>query len=134
LNERGKKTYAISNSSAHTRNHNNTAAIAKPHHLFRHRLRRHKAPRHIHAHHRIAVLRCILQRRGLLLDSCCGDEAIEAAMRGGDVFDDGVQLLDVAHVDSPVGERGAEFVLRTLLDPGEVGGRGFEAVERVDCV
>jgi hypothetical protein len=45
---------------------------------------------------------------------------------------DGVERVDVADIDAAVGEGCAKFGFGALLDAGEVGGGGFEAVEGVD--
>jgi hypothetical protein len=50
----------------------------------------------------------------------------------GDLLNDLVQLLYISDIDAAVGERGAQLGLGALLDPREVGGGRFEAVEGVD--
>jgi len=51
---------------------------------------------------------------------------------GGDFFDNGVEMLLISDVDPSVVERSTEFGGGPLLDPTEVIGGGFEAVESVN--
>lgn len=103
--EKRDATHSIRHASTHTSNHCNAAPVPKPDHLPRRRLRRHEAPRHVDAHHQIAVARCVLQRRRLLLDAGCGDQTVQAAMLGGDLLDDGVQSLNLPDIDAAVVQR-----------------------------
>jgi len=112
----GVDTYAIRNSSTHARNQYHTPSILKPHHLPGNRLRRHEHSRHIDAHHVIAVLRTVLQRRRLLLDPRCGNQAVHAPVLVCDLLHDLVQLLYISDIDASVGERSAQLGLGALLD------------------
>jgi hypothetical protein len=130
--EVGERAYPIRNRPAHTRNHDYTSAISKFDHLFRTRLGRHEDTRDIDLEHAIRIFRSVVQRRGLLLDTRCSDEAIEASFRVRDVLDDLVECGDVADVDLTVVEGGVEVFLGALGDLVEVGGGLGESVECVD--
>lgn len=101
---RADRTYPVCNGTRHGSNHGNATAIAPPDHLTRHSLRSHEDTGHIDLEHRVGVLSAVVQRRGLLLDTSCGDQAIEMAVGLGDVANDLVQLRDIADVDLSVVE------------------------------
>lgn len=108
------------------------AAHAVRQHRARHRLRRRQHARHVDRQQRRARVRGEVERRVLVLDAGRRDEAVDAAVRGGDGGDERVQRGRVGHVDRVVGERrvqGEGFGLDAL----EGGAGGGEAVEGVDC-
>lgn len=111
--------YLISNSPAHTSNHNNAPPIPESNHLLRDRLRSHEYASHIDLHHGIGVLGRVLQCRRLLLDTGRGDEAVHASLDIGDFFNDGVEEFGVADVDAAVFDFCAECA-GFGLDAGEV--------------
>lgn len=86
----------------------------------------------VDAEQAVAVLGGEVEGRRLLLDTGCGDEAVDAVVGVGDGCDDGVQAGDVGDVDVLEGEGGAEG-LGFLLDAGEVLRGLLKAVECVDC-
>jgi len=83
-------------------------------------LARHEHARHVDFEHAICVLGRVLECRRFLLYACCGDEAIEAAFRVGDVLDDFVQRRDVTDIDLAVVQGGVEVGFCALGDGVEV--------------
>lgn len=114
-----QKTYLVSNSPAHTSNHNNAAPIPKSDHLLGDRLRSHEDASHIDLHHGVGVLGRVLQCGRLLLDTGSCDEAVHASLDIGDFFDDGIEEFGVADVDAAVLDFCAELT-GFGLDAGEV--------------
>lgn len=127
-----EKTYPIRDTPTHTRNHHNTPPISKPYHLLRHRLRTHEHTRDIHLKHAIRILGSVVQRRGFLLDSSCGDQAIEASLGVGNLLHNRVEGGHVAHVDLAVCEGGVELGFGARGDGVEVRTGFGEAIEGVD--
>lgn len=122
-----RATYSVRDRAAHARNHDNTTALTKPNHLFRSGLCRHESARNVDFKHGVRVFGRIVQRWRLLLDAGRGDKAIEAAMRGGDLLDDAVQMLDLTNVDAAVVQLRVELRDGAFLDAGEVfAGFGWE--------
>lgn len=101
-------------------------------HLASDSLGRHEDTGDVDAHHLVNILGGVLKGRGLLLDAGSGDEAIEAAVLGGNGFNEGVEVLNVADISATVVQRGAELVLGAEGDLAEVWVRLSETVNGVD--
>jgi hypothetical protein len=114
-----QKTYLISDSPAHTSNHNNAPPIPESDHLLGDRLCSHEDASHIDLHHGVGVLGRVLQCGRLLLDTGSRDEAVHASLDIGDFFNDGVEEFRVADVDAAVFDFCAERA-GFGLDAGEV--------------
>lgn len=118
-----RATYSVRDRTAHARNHNNTTPIAKPNHLLCGRLRRHKSACNINLKHGVRVLCRIFQCRRLLLDASGGDKAIQTTVLGGNLLDDGIEMLYLADVNATVVQFRVELRDGALLDASEVFAR-----------
>lgn len=115
-----RATYSVRDRAAHARNHNNTTPITKPNHLLCSRLRRHKSACNINLKHGVRVLCCIFQCRRLLLDASGGDKAIQTTVLGGNLLDNGIEMLNLADVNATVVQFRAELRGGALLDASKV--------------
>lgn len=101
------RAYAVCYGAGHGGYHGDAAAAAVADHFFGDGLRGHHGARDVDFEHGVGVFGRVLQRGRFLLDACGGDEAVELALRLGNVADDVVELRHVSDVDLSVVEGGS---------------------------
>lgn len=96
-------------------------------------LGRHENAGNVDTHHLVDIGSLILKRGRLLLNSCGGDEPVQAAMLGRDALYNAVEGVDIAYVDLVVCKRGREVAAGSEGDLFKFGVGCWEAVDGVDC-
>lgn len=81
-------------------------------HLFGHALCSHENTREVYLKHGICVLCSVVQRRRLLLDSRCRNQAVEFTLGLGDVANDLVESWHIADVDLSIMQCGTLSPIR----------------------
>ena len=116
-------TYAIGDRAAHGGDHGDATAVAPADHLFCHRLGGHEntcvlqsvSPNYrifgpssltsnIDLEHHVGIRLCVVESRSLLLDTCCGNQAIEPSLCVTNTLDNCVEALHVSDIDLAVVE------------------------------
>ena len=114
-------TYSVGYRTTHRRYHSDGTTTAMLDHLLRDSLSSHKhagdllsaistytieiSSRHssyIHLEHRVRILRRILQRWRLLLNTSRGNQPIKLSLRLANTAHNLIQLRNIAHIDLPV--------------------------------
>jgi len=139
-----KKIYPVCNSSTHTSDHDDTASIPEPDHLFRYGLCCHENSRDVDCKHfasfslACAYMTCstapislpnhegtlidslrissrILQSRRLLLNPRRSNQPIHPAMLISNPLHNLIQPCRIHNIDPPIFERGFQFLCSSFL-------------------
>lgn len=127
-----ERSYAICDTSAHARYHDNASSIAKSYHLLCGCLRTHKYTRQVDLKHAVRIRSCVLECRCFLIDARRSDEAVQATLLVANLFHNLVEVIYVAHINLAVRKGCVELFLGAGCYGVEFRGRLRLAVEGVD--